>query len=107
MARTAAADPTIVRFRRALNEMYGDRIDRVVLFGLRSRGDPRTSSDYDVAVFLHDMHDRSAEMDRLAAVGANIVSRTGEVVHAMPYRAGAYTELTPLMLGIRTDGIDL
>jgi uncharacterized protein len=103
MARTAAADPTIVRFRRALNEMYGDRIDRVVLFGLRSRGDSRTSSDYDVAVFLHDMHDRSAEMDRLAALGANIVSRTGEVVHG----AGAYTELTPLMLGIRTDGIDL
>jgi hypothetical protein len=32
---------------------------------------------------------------------------TGEFVHAVPCRAGAYTELAPLMLGIRTDGIDL
>ena len=34
-------------------------------------------------------------------------STGGEFVHAMPYRAGAYNERTPLMVGIRNDGIDL
>jgi len=27
------------RFRTALDELYGDRIERVVLFGSRARGD--------------------------------------------------------------------
>lgn len=53
------------------------------------------------------MADRFAEMDRLADLGTNICDETGEFVHAMSYRAGSYTERTPLMLGIRTDGIDL
>jgi predicted nucleotidyltransferase len=107
MATTVAASPTIVRFRKALNEMYADRIDRVVLFGSRAHGDSRPGSDYDVAVFLHDMDDPSVEMERLADLTTYLVLETGEFVHAVPCRAGAYTELAPLMLGIRTDGIDL
>ena len=37
----------------------------------------------------------------------SLMDETGEFVHTMPYRAGAYNERTPLMLGIRKDGIDL
>ena len=46
-------DPVLTRFRAALDEMYGDEIDRVVLFGSRARGDAR--ADYDVAIFLKSM----------------------------------------------------
>ena len=53
------------------------------------------------------MDDRDAEMGRLADLGTSLIYETGEFVHAMPYRAGAYNERTPLMLGIRKDGIDL
>src|SRR5712691_2261832 len=49
-----ASDPVLNRFRAALNEAYGERIERVVLFGSRARGDARPDSDYDVAVFLKD-----------------------------------------------------
>jgi hypothetical protein len=38
---------------------------------------------------------------------SNIVDETGDVVHAMPYLAGAYNERTPLMREIRREGIDL
>jgi uncharacterized protein len=72
-----------------------------------ARGDAHAESDFDVAVFLRDMADRSAEMDRLADLGSSLIDVMGEFVHAMPYRAGAYDERTPLMLGIRRDGIDL
>jgi uncharacterized protein len=34
-------DPIMRRFRAALDEAYGDRIERVVLFGSRARGDAR------------------------------------------------------------------
>jgi uncharacterized protein len=64
-------------------------------------------SDYDVAVFLHDMSDRFAEMNRLADLSTNILDETGEFIHAMPYRAGSYNERTPLMLEVRAVGVDL
>jgi predicted nucleotidyltransferase len=107
MSVTAISDPVLVRFRKALSEMYGNRLERVVLFGSRARGDAGPESDYDVAVFLHDMNDRGPELHRLADLTTDIIEETGEFVHAMPYRAGSYNERTPLMLGIRTDGIDL
>jgi uncharacterized protein len=104
---TPIHDPVLARFRAALDAMYGNQIERVVLFGSRARGDARPDSDYDVAVFLRDMSDRFAELYRLADLSTDILCDTGEFVHAMPYRAGAYNERTPLMLGPRADGVDL
>jgi uncharacterized protein len=107
MATKTPDDPLLKRFRAAVTEIYGDRVARVVLFGSRARGDARPDSDYDVAVFLRDMPDRFAEMDRLADLSTNILYSEGEFIHAMPYRADAYNERIPLMHEIRADGIDL
>ena len=68
MPATPPNDPVLARFRRALDEMYGKQLDRVVLFGSRARGDARPGSDYDVAVFLKSLPDRWAELDRLASI---------------------------------------
>jgi uncharacterized protein len=102
-------DPILKRFRAALDEMYGERIERVVLFGSRARGDAHEDSDYDVAVFLRDMPDRFAEMNRLADLSTKIiVEEDGPFIHAMPYGAGSYNdERMPLMYAIRVEGIDL
>ncbi len=107
MSAALAADPVLRRVRQALDVMYGDRLERAVLFGSRARGDARDDSDYDVAVFIRDMKDRWPEMDRLAVMGVEICDETGEFVHAMAHRAGSYAERTPLMMEIRRDGIDL
>jgi predicted nucleotidyltransferase len=106
---SAPADhPILKRFRAAIDEMYGDRAERVVLFGSRARGDAHKDSDYDVAVFLRDMADRAAEMNRLADLSTKIiVDEDGPFIHAMPFRAGSYNERTPQMHEIRTGGIDL
>jgi hypothetical protein len=48
------SDPILVRFRAALADAFGERIERVVLFGSRTRGEAGPDSDYDVAVFLKD-----------------------------------------------------
>ncbi len=80
---------------------------RVVLYGSRARGDAGPDSDYDVAVFLHDMPDRFAEMNRLADLSTSFLDETGEFIHAMPYPAETYNERTPLMHEVRADGVDL
>jgi uncharacterized protein len=102
----AIVDPVLTRFRAALNRVYGNRVERVVLFGSRARGDARPDSDYDVAVFLKDLADRWDEVDRIADIATDIMDETGEFVHAMPYRAEAYRDRTPLMHEVRGEGRD-
>jgi predicted nucleotidyltransferase len=101
-------DPVLKRFRAAVTEIYGGRLERVVLFGSRARGDAEPDSDYDVAVFLRGMTNRDAEMNRLADLTTDILYSEGQFIHAMPYRAGSYNDdRMPLMHEIRADGIDL
>ncbi len=107
LSATFLSDPVLVRFRAALDELYGDRLERVVLFGSRARGDARLDSDYDVAVFLRDLTDRWREIDRLAAIETDILAETGGFIHAMPYRAGSFRDRSPLMHEVRREGIDL
>ena len=104
---TTRDNPILAKFRAALDEMYGEKIERVVLYGSRARGDAKPDSDYDVAVFLRNMADRFAEMDRLADLSTAILDETGEFIHAMPYHAGSYEDRTSLMREIRREGIDL
>jgi len=108
MSNKPPSDPALMRFRAAVDETYGARLERVVLFGSRARGDTAPDSDYDVAVFLRDMDDRMVEMNRLADIATEILYDEGEFIHAMPYRAGSYNdERMPLMHEIRAEGIDL
>lgn len=97
----------LTKFRTALNELYGDRIERVVLYGSRARGDARSDSDYDVAVFLKDMADRWNEIDRIVEIEVGILDETGAVINALPFSAGSYNERTPLMHEIRREGVDV
>jgi len=103
-------NPILAKFRDALTEMYGDRLERVVLFGSRARGDAQPDSDYDVAIFLNGMNgasDRWAELHKLAALRVKFIDETGAFFEARPYPAGAYSDLSPLMHEIRREGLDL
>jgi len=76
-------DKILRRFRAAaLDELYGDRIERVVLFGSRARGDAHEASDYDIAVFLKDLTDRWREFHRLADLRTEILADTGVFIEA-------------------------
>lgn len=103
----ASHDAVMTRFRAALDAAYGDRIERVVLFGSRARGQARPDSDYDVAVFLRSLDDRWREADRIAEIATDLMDEAGAVIHAMPYPAGAYRDRTPLMHEMRREGVDL
>ena len=100
-------DPALVRFREALDGMYGNQVDRVVLFGSRAHGDARLDSDYDVAVFLKNPGELWDDLGILANITTTIMNDTGAVISAKPFPAQAYLRRSPLMTEIRADGLDL
>ncbi|MBF0609269.1 MAG: nucleotidyltransferase domain-containing protein [Magnetococcales bacterium] len=101
------SDPILAKFHVALVDIYGERLERVVLFGSRARGDEHEDSDYDVAVFLKSLPDRWAELDRLARLRVSFIDDAGVFFDAKPYSATAYQESSPLMREIRQEGLDL
>jgi predicted nucleotidyltransferase len=94
-------NPAIMNF----DQEYGGRIDRVVLFGSRARGEAHEDSDCDVAVFLKSPGDRWQELDRLADLRVKFLDETGAFFDAKPYPAEACDERTPLMREIRREGV--
>jgi predicted nucleotidyltransferase len=100
-------DPILKHLRRAHDELYGERIERAVLFGSRARGDANEESDYDVAVFLYDLTDRWRELDRLADLRADFLEDADVFIDAKPFPAGAYRDRTTLMRETWHEGVDL
>ena len=101
-------DPILQRFRDAIADAYGDRIERIVLFGSRARGDARPDSDYDIAIFLKDLSNRWQEIRRIVDIEQAIRDDTGVDIYTMPYPAGSWRDpASPLMYEIRKDGLDL
>jgi predicted nucleotidyltransferase len=100
-------NPILARFRAALAEVYGDRLERVVLYGSRARGDHRPDSDYDIAVFIKHPGSFYDESGRLVAITTDILEDTEAVISATPFPAGAYRERSGFMHELRNDGLDL
>lgn len=100
-------DGVLVRFRAAVTEVYGDRLERVVLFGSRVRGNAKPDSDYDIAVFIEDPGTFSEESERLATISTDILFETGAVVSAIPFIAGTHRHRTGFMHELRKHGLDL
>lgn len=101
-------DPVLAKFRNAVAEVYGARVERLVLYGSRARGDASADSDYDIAVFLRDLSSHWQEFRALADIEIDVLDDTGAVIHAMPHPAGSWRDpRSPLMFEIRKDGLDL
>jgi len=77
MPAAALDDPILKRFRPALDALFGDRIERVVLYGSRVRGDVHADSDYGIAMFRHDLVNRWKEADRIVERPTDILMDTG------------------------------
>jgi uncharacterized protein len=107
MQDAALTDPVLERYAEAVRKEYGDRVERIVLFGSRARGDFHEDSDYDVAVFLRGMNDRWAEIKRLARIEVDLMDKTGAFVNSIAYPEGYWEKRTPLMHEVRREGRDL
>lgn len=93
--------------KQAFTELYGDRLNRVILFGSYARGDFHAESDVDYMVVLNDEDVRSGREVRLMAPIASSLSVKYDVeVSVFPTDIGKYTVGHTLFYkAVQQDGI--
>ncbi|HET6468715.1 MAG TPA: nucleotidyltransferase domain-containing protein [Geminicoccaceae bacterium] len=100
-----ARHPLLRRLRAELERLYGPRLDRVLLYGSRARGEAREDSDWDVAVILKDYDGSLDEHYRLADLSHDLLLETGEFLTLVPFAPEELSRRTLLMHNIRREGI--
>lgn len=102
------SDPVLAKLGTDVRAHFGPRLDRIVLYGSRARGDAKPDSDYDVAIFVKNLQGRWPESAAVADIQIAILDATGATVNAMLYPDGHWRSASsPLMHEIRKDGLDI
>jgi len=73
-------------FKRRAQAALPGRVERVVLFGSRARGDAAPESDWDMAVFLKGGAD-SRDLCFLADAAYDLILETGEFIQPIAFPA--------------------
>ncbi|MBK1667446.1 hypothetical protein CKO28_05300 [Rhodovibrio sodomensis] len=91
------------RFEARVRDALPGRVERVVAFGSRARGDHAADSDLDVAVFVRGL---TREDDRvLSRVAAEFLGHGEPFLSALGFDAARYHETNFLLRNIRTEGV--
>lgn len=92
-------------FTAALRELYGSRLDSVILYGSRARGDAEPLSDVDTLVVLKDCPDFWAEFHRISPIANRVSLAYGVVVSALPATVEELADSQgPLFMNVRREG---
>ena len=69
---------------RKIREAFGDRVEEVIIFGSRVRGDFREDSDLDVLLVLRDGI-KPEDWDRIGELSAELTLELGVSVMIVPH----------------------
>jgi predicted nucleotidyltransferase len=94
-------------YKANLQQVYGDKLVEVILFGAYARGDNREESDLDFAVVLRDPNTRSsAEIAKTSAIGSRLSLKYGLMLSTLPTSLEKKeTSMQGIYQEIRKDGI--
>ncbi|MBD3285563.1 nucleotidyltransferase domain-containing protein [candidate division WOR-3 bacterium] len=96
----------LTELRKALSELYGERLDRLVLFGSRARNDAEPESDIDVMVVLTGQVNPGEEIARTAEVVSSLSLKYDVVVSCVFTSTENYeTSQNPLLMNVRREGL--
>ena len=91
-----------------LEALYGDRLDRIILYGSHARGDARADSDVDLLVVLRGDYESYAEGSRISTIRLSLSLRHEVDVSMQPYSTTEAEDLVnPFMYNVADAGVAL
>ncbi len=93
-------------FREGLQQIYGGRLQRLILFGSRARDSTPSESDIDLLIVLHGNVDPNEEIPRVSPLSSRL-SLQHDVVISCVYISDCEfeTDASPLLRNIRREGV--
>ena len=96
----------LTELRRRLEELYGSRLVRLVLFGSHARGDAESGSDIDVLVVLRDDVNPGEEIRRTGGIVSELSLANDVVISCLFMDEFRFMHRNgPLLRNIRREGI--
>ena|SRR3989337_2357445 len=94
------------KLKKELLHIYGEKLDSIILYGSRARGDERPDSDIDILIILKDDFNYS-KMLRLSSDLAASLSLENDVVISRAFVSKEQFEQrqTPFLMNVRREGI--
>lgn len=104
-----AIEPMVQEFKKVLQELYGDRLVDVVLYGSYARGDYDDESDIDLMVVLTDeVVNTYAELFQLSDFTMDFILRYGKAISVLPMPVKRYRKsFGPVYQNARREGLRL
>jgi len=97
---------TLIKIR--LQNLYGDRLSKLLLYGSVSRGEQTADSDIDILVVLGDRVLPIEEIRRVADIKLDFLLEFGEVISIMPMSLEEFNDNSASFVNsIRRDIISL
>jgi len=62
----------ITKTKQGLKKIYGEQLDKIVLFGSQARGDATPESDIDILIVLKNSFNYSQESDKISILIADL-----------------------------------
>ncbi len=101
-----AVQSILAELRVQLEQLYGDRLERLVLYGSQARGDAEPDSDIDVLVVLRGEVSPGEETARISDARAAICLKHNVVICCAYVSADRYASgQSPLLLNVRREGV--
>ena len=98
----------LTELRTRFQELYGERLVQMILFGSQARGDAEDGSDIDVLVVLSGEVNPGQEIDRTIDTVAEISLNNDAVVSCVFMDEDRYLHRNgPLLRNVRREGIRL
>ncbi len=93
-------------FRAALENLYGQRLKNIILYGSWARKQATEDSDIDLAIILEGNVLAGKEIDRIIDIITDINLKFGVLISVYPVSQKDYTTInSPLLLNLRKEGI--
>ena len=98
----------IAQTRQGLEKIYGEQLEKIIIFGSQARGDAKPDSDIDVLIVLKNPFNYSQERNRISVLIADICLEYTVVISCIFATLQKYQEYeNGLFRNIRREGITI